>query len=158
MTETAETPITDAERTVHLRRRFAAPREAVYRAWTDPEEVAQWYGPDGWRAEQVRVDSALGGRWEVTMVRATDGFEFPIGYEIVELDEPSRIVLKHTEQDPGGAEATLVQVELVEDGDGTVMTLTDGPMSVDGKDLADNGYGQAFQKLAALLAESAGNR
>ncbi len=153
MTETAETPVTDAERTVRLRRRFTAPREAVYRAWTDPEEIARWYGPDGWRAEQVRVANAVGGRWELTMVRANDGFQFPVGYEILELHEPSRIVLRHTEQDPGGAEATLVQVDLVEDGDGTIMTLTDGPMSADGKDRAASGYDQAFQKLAARLAE-----
>ncbi len=151
MTDTTQASVTDAERTVRLRRRFDAPREAVYRAWTDPAEVAEWYGPDGWRADRVRVDGAVGGRWEVTMVRIDDGFQFPIGYEILELHEPSRIVLRHTEHDPGGAEATLVQVDLVEDGDGTIMTLSDGPMSVDGKDLALSGYGQAFEKLAIRL-------
>ena len=40
---------------VRFTRRFDAPREDVYRAWTDPAEVAQWYGPDGWHAERIRI-------------------------------------------------------------------------------------------------------
>ncbi|MBA2719538.1 MAG: SRPBCC domain-containing protein [Chloroflexi bacterium] len=149
MTETTA----PAHGTVRLSRHFDAPREDVYRAWTDPAEVAQWYGPDGWHVpfERIRIDGRVGGRWEVTMVRDTDGFEFPLGYEILELREPSLVVLRHTEHDPGGAEATIVRVELIEDGDGTLMTLSDGPMIADGVEHAAGGYDQAFQKLAARL-------
>jgi len=150
MTDTAQRP---AIRVVRLSRRFDAPPEAVFRAWTDPSEVAAWYGPDGWHApeDRIRIDGETGGRWEVTMVRRSDGFEFPIGYEILELVEPTLVVLRHTEQDPGGTEPTVVRVELVRDGDGTIMTLTDGPMAADGADLAGSGYAQAFAKLAARL-------
>jgi uncharacterized protein YndB with AHSA1/START domain len=155
MTDTS-TMATD--RIVRFTRRFDAPREDVYRAWTDPAEVAQWYGPDGWHAERIRIDGSVGGRWEVTMIRNQDGFEFPIGYEILELREPSLVVLRHTEQDPGGAEATIVRVELVEDGEGTVMTLSDGPMNDEGLELAYSGYGQAFEKLAARLGMGHGTR
>ena len=149
---------TPAQGTVRLTRRFDAPREDVYRAWTDPAEVAQWYGPDGWHApvERIRIDGQVGGRWELTMVRRADGFEFPIGYEILELREPSLVVLRHTEQDPGGPEATIVRVELTEDGDGTVMTVTDGPMQAEGSEHAAGGYNQAFDKLAARLGGRAG--
>jgi uncharacterized protein YndB with AHSA1/START domain len=86
------------------------------------------------------------------MVRDTDGFAFPIGYEILEIDAPSLIVLRHREEDPGGAEATLVRVELAPDGGGTLMTLTDGPMAAEGIEHASSGYGQAFDKLAERLA------
>jgi uncharacterized protein YndB with AHSA1/START domain len=149
---------TPTKGTVRLTRHFDAPREDVYRAWTDPAEVAEWYGPDGWHApvERIRIDGEAGGRWEVTMVRRSDGFEFPIGYEILELREPSLVVLRHTESDPGGAEATIVRVELTEDGAGTLMTLSDGPMSGDGYELATSGYDQAFGKLAARLGGTAG--
>ena len=150
---------TAAQGTVRLTRRFEAPREDVYRAWTNPAEVADWYGPDGWHApiERIRIDGEAGGRWELTMVRRSDGFEFPIGYEILELREPSLVVLRHTEGDPGGAEATIVRVELAEDGDGTLMTLTDGPMAGDGVEHAAGGYEQAFAKLAARLGGGAGS-
>ncbi len=140
-------------RTLTLARHFDAPPDVVYRAWTDPAEVAGWYGPDGWHApvDRVRIDQAAGGRWEVTMVRREDGFEFPIGYEILELVEPSLIVLRHTEHDPGGPYATLVRVELAPDGDGTLMTLTDGPFPDEDRASVEGGYGHAFEKLAARL-------
>ena len=148
-----------AMRTVHLTRRFGAPPEDVFRAWTDPIEVAQWYGPDGWHAPlgRIRIDGQVGGRWEVTMVRRSDGIEFPIGYEILELVEPSLIVLRHTHSDPGRSDATIVRVEITPDGDGTLLTLSDGPMAADGADHAGNGYGQALDKLAARLGMRRGS-
>ena len=148
-----ETTTRTTPRTVHLSRRFDAPRADVYQAWTDPAEVAQWYGPDGWHApvERIRIDQEVGGRWEVTMVRREDGMEFPIGYEILELVEPSLIVLRHTEADLGGNQPTIVRVQLTEDGDGTLMTLSDGPMAAEGAEHAEGGYAQAFAKLAKQL-------
>jgi uncharacterized protein YndB with AHSA1/START domain len=149
---TTDTRALDTERTVLLSRRFAAPPEAVFRAWTDPAEVAAWYGPDGWHApvDRIRIDPEIGGRWEVTMVRRTDGFEFPIGYEIIELQEPTLIVLRYTGEN-GLEEPSLVRVALIADGDGTLLTLTDGPMLTEGRDSAAGGYAQAFEKLAARL-------
>lgn len=157
MTETTATP---TQQIVRLSRRFDSAPEDVFRAWTDPREVAAWYGPDGWHApvERIHIDGEVGGRWEVTMVRRSDGFEFPIGYEILELVEPSLVVLRHTESDPGGSEPTIVQVELTRDGDGTLMTLTDGPMPIDGAGHAANGYVQAFDKLAARLGRQPQDR
>jgi uncharacterized protein YndB with AHSA1/START domain len=155
MTDTIEVTASGIVRVV---RRFDAPPRDVFRAWTDPAEVSAWYGPDGWNAERIRIDGEVGGRWEVTMVRASDRFEFPIGYEILELVEPSLVVLRHTEDDPGGADATIVRVELVADGDGTLMTMTDGPMNAEGAELAESGYGQAFRKLAARLGSDPSTR
>jgi uncharacterized protein YndB with AHSA1/START domain len=148
-----DTHALDTQRTVHLTRRFDAGPEAVFRAWTDPAEVAEWYGPDGWHApiDRIRIDGEIGGRWEVTMVRRSDGSEFPIGYEILELRAPSLIVLRYTDPSGAGQESTLVRVELAPDGDGTLMTLTDGPMPAEGRDHAAGGYVQAFEKLAARL-------
>ena len=147
-----DTRALDAERTVLLTRRFAVPPEAVFRAWTDPAEIAQWYGPDGWHApvDRIQVDPEVGGRWEVTMVRRSDGYEFPIGYEILELQEPNLIVLRYTGQN-GLEQPSLIRITLTADGDGTLMTLTDGPMPAEGRDHAAGGYVQAFDKLAALL-------
>lgn len=138
---------------LHLTRRFAAPPDVVFRAWTDPAEVAAWYGPEGWYApvDKVRIDGQAGGRWEITMVRREDGFVFPIGYEILELVEPSLVVLRHTEHDPGGPYATLVRVELAPDGDGTLMTLTDGPFPEEDRESTAGGYAYALEKLAARL-------
>ena len=115
---------------VLITRIFDAPREQVFKAWTDPDEVAAWYGPEHFDTprERIRIDLRVGGRYELTMVRRDGGGEFAIGYEIVELVEPELLVLR---SDPmpevGMHEPTVVRMELHDHGAKTRMTLTDGP-------------------------------
>ena len=138
---------------VRIDRVFEAPREEVFAAWTHPDRVAAWYGPGGMEvpADRVRIDAHVGGRWEVTMVRP-DGGAIPIGYEIIELDEPGLLVLR---SDPmpemGMTEPTVVRVELSDEGGKTRLVLTDGPMPESGAGPAEAGYTAALDKLAALL-------
>ena len=79
-----------------ITRIFDAPCDDVFRAWTDPDELAAWYGPahvDVPR-EKVHVDLRVGGRWELTMVQRDNGREMAIGYEILELDRPQLLVMR----------------------------------------------------------------
>jgi uncharacterized protein YndB with AHSA1/START domain len=134
---------------------FDAPRERVFRAWTDPGEVAAWFGPAQFDTppDRIRIDLRVGGRYELTMVRRDGGGEFAIGYEIVELVEPELIVLR---SDPmpqmGMHEPTVVRVELHDHGAKTRMTLTDGPLPAAGRGQAEAGWRAAFEKLAAHVA------
>ena len=68
----------------------------MFAAWLDPDRVAEWYGPEHFHAprEQEHIEPRVGGRWEVTMVQSSSGAEHPVRYEIVELVEPSLIVLR----------------------------------------------------------------
>src|SRR5207244_10600599 len=90
------TPVTAAEQEVLITRIFDAPREKVFRAWTDPDQVAAWYGPEHFETprERIRIDLRVGGRYELTMVQRGGGAEFAIRYEILELVEPGLIVLR----------------------------------------------------------------
>jgi uncharacterized protein YndB with AHSA1/START domain len=148
------TPATSADQEVLITRIFDAPREHVFRAWTDPDEVARWYGPEHMEAprERIHIDLRVGGRWELTMVPRGGGREFAIGYEIVELVEPELIVLR---SDPmpemGMHEPTVVRVELHDHGAKTRVTLSDGPYAAGGGH-AEAGWNAAFDKLAALVA------
>jgi uncharacterized protein YndB with AHSA1/START domain len=148
------TPAAAAAQEVLITRIFDAPRDEVFRAWTDPDEVALWYGPELFDTprEHVRIDLRVGGRYELTMVRRDNGEAFPVGYEIVELVEPELLVLR---SDPmpevGMHEPTLVRVELHDHGPKTRMTLTDGPYPA-GRGHAEAGYNAAFDKLDARLA------
>ena len=139
---------------VLITRIFDVPREEVFRAWTHPDEVARWYGPEHFDTprEHIRIDLRVGGRYELTMVRRDNGAEYPIGYEIVELVEPALLVLRSDPMpDAGMHEPTVTRVELHDHGDKTRMTLTDGPYPGEGEH-AEAGWNSAFDKLAALVA------
>jgi uncharacterized protein YndB with AHSA1/START domain len=146
------TPTTAAGEAILITRIFDAPREQVFKAWTDPDEVAAWFGPGHFDTprERVRIDLRVGGRYELTMVQRDSGAEFPVGYEIVELLEPELLVLR---SDPmpeiGMHEPTVVRVELHDHGAKTRMTLSDGPYPA-GRGHAEAGWNAAFDKLAVL--------
>ncbi len=151
------TPASPADRQhVRITRTFEASREEVFRAWTDPDEVASWYGPKHMHAprEQIRIDPRVGGRWELTMVRrGGQGDAMPIGYEIVELVTPELLVMR---ADPmpamGMAEGNVLRIELHDRGKGiTEMVLTDGPFPTAAAPHAEAGWTAAFDTLAAQL-------
>jgi uncharacterized protein YndB with AHSA1/START domain len=148
------TPEAAADQEVLITRIFEVPREQVFRAWTDPDEVAAWYGPEHVDAprERINIDLRVGGRWELTMVQRDGGAEFAIGYEIIELVEPELLVLR---SDPmlgvGMHEPTVVRVEFHDHGPKTHMTLSDGPYP-SGSGHAEAGWSAAFDKLAAVVA------
>ena len=149
------TPAAAADQEVLITRIFEAPRERVFRAWTDPDEVAAWYGPEHMETprDRIHIDLRIGGRYELTMVQPGGGAEFAIGYEILELAEPELIVLR---SDPmpemGMPEGALLRVEFHDHGDKTRMTLSDGPYPPAGRGGAEAGWSAAFDKLAAFIA------
>jgi uncharacterized protein YndB with AHSA1/START domain len=132
---------------------FEAPIEEVFRAWTDPDELAAWYGPASMTTprERIRIDLRVGGRYELTMVSTDGAREFSIGYEIVELDPPALLVLRSDPMPEAGKDAsTTVRVELEAVAGETRMTLTDGPLPF-GRGHAEAGYRAALAKLADHL-------
>ena len=149
------TPATATDQQVLITRIFDSPREKVFRAWTDPDEVAAWFGPEHMDTPRdgIHIDLRVGGRYELTMVRRGGEGEMTIGYEIVELVEPELLVLR---SDPmpemGMHEGTVVRVELHDHGDKTRMTLSDGPLPPETRDHAAAGWTAAFDKLATVVA------
>lgn len=141
---------------VLITRIFQAPRGDVFRAWTDPDELAAWYGPEHMDAprDRIRIDLRVGGRWELTMVQRGGATEFSIGYDILELVEPELIVMR---SDPmpqmGMHEPTIVRVEFHDHGAKTRMTISDGPY-VHGAKHAEIGWNAAFDKLATTITAS----
>jgi uncharacterized protein YndB with AHSA1/START domain len=139
---------------VLITRIFEASRERVFRAWTDPDEVADWYGPEHFDTprERIRIDLRVGGRYELTMIQRDNGSEFAIGYEIIEVVEPELIVLRSDPMpDVGIHEPTITRVGFHDHGNKTRMTLTDGPYPQGGAH-AEAGWIAAFDKLATHIA------
>jgi uncharacterized protein YndB with AHSA1/START domain len=144
---------TAQDQQVLITRIFDAPRDLVFQAWTDPDQVAQWYGPDGFETprETVTIDPRVGGRWELGMVQQKSGAVFPVSYEIIELDPPRLLVLKSEPMPAVGMhEPTVTRIELHDHGDKTRMSLSDGPYT--DSTHAEAGWNGAFAKLDAMLA------
>jgi uncharacterized protein YndB with AHSA1/START domain len=141
-----------ADQQVLITRVFDAPRELVFRAWTDPEQVAQWFGPRHFDTprDSVVIDLRIGGRFDLTMVQKDTGAEFPVRYEIVELDPPRLLVLRSEPMPEVGIhDGTITRIELHDHGDKTRMTMADGPYTQAAH--AEAGWHAAFAKLDALL-------
>jgi uncharacterized protein YndB with AHSA1/START domain len=137
---------------VLITRIFDAPRELVFAAWIDPDQVAAWYGPEHFDAERVLIEPRVGGRYELTMVQRGSGAEHPVRYEIVELVEPELIVLRCGPMpEMGLPEGTVTRVEFHDHGEKTRMTLSDGPYPAAGGGHAEAGWNGAFAKLAVHL-------
>ena len=101
-----------------ITRVFDAPRELVWRAWTDPEEAAIWWHPRGVRTprESVHIDARVGGRYAYTMI-APDGAEYPTAGVYREITPPTRLVFTWASPGDDDDSAPLISIDLAEHGD-----------------------------------------
>ena len=90
MTETA------TAQEISMSRTFDAPRELVWKAWTEPEQLAQWWGAGGWSnpVDRITIDVRPGGTFRVTSVSDEDGTEMTIEGVLREVVEPETLVLE----------------------------------------------------------------
>jgi uncharacterized protein YndB with AHSA1/START domain len=78
--------------TLRFRRRFEAPREAVFRAWTDPKELIAWWAPKGYTTPFVEIDLRENGRYRIAMQPKEGPVRYLIG-SYVEVKPPERLVM-----------------------------------------------------------------
>jgi len=135
---------------ITITRVYAASREAVWRAWTEPDQIARWWGKRGWRTppESVTIDLRPGGAFRLSSISDADGTEMRHDGVYREIVPPERLVF--AELRPGGAVATVTLTDL---GDGrTEMTFhTTTRMAPATRDTARTGMASAFDRLADLL-------
>lgn len=80
-----------AQRELVLIRRFQAPRDLVWRTFSEPELLEQWWGPENFTSTISKFEFRVDGEWHVTM-RAPDGTERFVRYQFIEIAAPERIV------------------------------------------------------------------
>src|ERR1051326_3829034 len=74
-----------------ITRVFDAPREIVFEAWTDPAQLARWWGPHHFTNENVEIEPHAGGTFNIDM-RAPDGTIYPNRGTVQEVVAPERFV------------------------------------------------------------------
>ena len=87
---------------------FDAPRELVWRAWTEPKYVTQWWGPKGFTVPFCKMDFRVGGKYLYCM-RSPDGQEFWSGGEYHEIVPQERIAASMYFSDPEGNKVEAAQ-------------------------------------------------
>ncbi len=137
------------ERDALINRWFDAPIAMVWRAFTDPDQLASWYGPDGVVVppESVSVEARVGGSWALTMVMGDR--TMPLSGTVSEANEPRLLVV--TDAMPDGSIVTMT-IELAEENGGTRLQLRQGPFPEAGATGASAAWEQAMGKLAKALA------
>jgi uncharacterized protein YndB with AHSA1/START domain len=97
----AQTAIRAAERELVLTRIVDAPRELVFRMWTDPIHLAKWWGPRDFTNPVCEVDARPGGALRIVM-RAPDGTDYPMAGTFREIVAPERLVFTNCALDRDG--------------------------------------------------------
>jgi uncharacterized protein YndB with AHSA1/START domain len=150
----AEQPL-PGEYGIAITRVFDAPRERVWKEWTEPDRFADWFG--GPESEvplsSVSMDVRPGGTWQATMYSGPGRRESRWIGEYREVAEPERLVLTFSDR-PGEPARELVTVVLNDLGDGRTEMLFEqrGAMTPEQYDRAKQGWGTFFDRMAERLA------
>ena len=142
------------ERTLVLSRVFDAPRPLVFKAWTQPEHLARWWGPRGYTLISFKADAKVGGSFRFGMRSAenTDHWAHGTYREVV---APERLVYTFAWEHPDGKpkHETIITLTFAEQGDKTKLTLKQTLFeSVTSRDMHKSGWSSTFDMLGEYLA------
>jgi uncharacterized protein YndB with AHSA1/START domain len=142
------------DREVRINHVFDAPREAVFDAWTDPDQLAIWWAPEGLHIprESVVVEPRVGGRFHLDLVESS-GTEWPMRAEILQISPPELIVMRSEPIPEAGIAETVTRVVLEVEGSGTRVTITQGPYTDKVYENAAAGWRSLVANLEAQLQE-----
>ena len=117
MSETRDTAAESlASREIVATRTFDAPRDLVFKMWTDPKHIANWWGPKGFTTTIYEMDVKPGGVWRFVM-HGPDGVDYQNKIVYLEIVKPERIVYSHV----SGPQFQMT-VTFAQDGDKTRLT------------------------------------
>ena len=116
---------TSPEIALRIERTIQAPREKVFRAWSDPEEIIKWWGPEGCSSSGAEIDLREGGRYRIQMTTPEGGEHITHG-EYREVRPPEKLVFTWVWEKVAEMEGveTLVTLEFLEKGEATGLILT----------------------------------
>ncbi|WP_427016574.1 SRPBCC family protein [Pseudarthrobacter sp. P1] len=140
--------------TLTIVRFFDAPREVLFEAWTDPDQLAQWWGPEHLHTprDSVAIEAVVGGFWKASMVMDDGSGEFPAVARFTAVEPPSRLELHEPASEMFPFEITMKIT--FEDVDGrTRMTIVQH-FATESFDFDDSvkGWGTSLEKLRRLAS------
>lgn len=140
------------ETTLHLTRTFPAPREKVFRAWTDPAELKKWFGPEGYATPIVEVDLRVGGQYRLGMMKLPGGDVLYVVGTYREVRPPEKLVYTWRWEAAPEAEETVVSVEFRDRGGSTEVFLTHELFATEkARDDHEKGWSSSLVRLSKAL-------
>lgn len=143
-----------SDRELVITRIFDAPRSLVFRAWTDPEHMVQWLGPQGFSSKILKSELRVGGAYRFHMRDPQGGDHWQQGV-FREIVEPEKLVFSYEWANAQGQATrpqTVVTILLEEMGGKTRLTLRQGLFeSVTACDDHRGGWNSSFERLAEHL-------
>jgi uncharacterized protein YndB with AHSA1/START domain len=147
-----------ADTQILITREFDAPKELVWKAWTTPELVRQWWHANRGEVTVAEIDLRVGGKWRSVMVTTEGGIEVGFHGEYREIEPYDRLVSTEAyEGVPNPDEnATLNTVTLEETGGRTLVTvLVDAPSKEIRDAIVESGMEAGMQDAYDLLEQVA---
>lgn len=145
-----------ADREISVTRVFDAPRELVWKVWTEPNHIALWWGPNGFTNSVESMDVSVGGKWKYIM-HGPDGVDWPNLITYLEVKKPELLAYMHGDFDQPDQFRVTVKFESV--GEKTkihmqmVFKTAEERNAVVEKHGAVEGLNQNMDKLAMYLSK-----
>ena len=137
---------------LELKRVLPAPRPVVFAALTEPDELARWWGPNGFTIPSADFTARVGNRYRIEM-QPPGGDAFQLYGEFREVDSPSRLAYTFVWDPPDVDDTeTLVTLSLRDLGESTEVALDQRPFKTEERRaLHHDGWSESFDKLERLL-------
>jgi uncharacterized protein YndB with AHSA1/START domain len=142
---------------LELKRLIPAAPSVVFRAFSDPEELPKWWGPEGFTVPSLEFNPRVGSGYRIEM-QPPGGDPFHLTGEFRALEPPTRLAYTFMWEppDPDDVE-TLVELSFRDLGDLTEVVLAQGPFKTEPRrELHRNGWTDSFDKLEQLMSRRSG--
>jgi uncharacterized protein YndB with AHSA1/START domain len=143
--------------TLEMQRVLPAPPARVFDAFTDPSQLAKWWGPAGFTAPIIEFDPRPGEHYRMQM-QPPEGEAFYLTGELREVDPPTRLVYTFSWEDPNPDDVeTLVDLSFRDLGESTEVVLNQRSFKTEARlGLHRAGWTDSFDKLGEMLSSPGG--
>ena len=126
----------------------------VFAAFSDPDELAKWFGPEGFSLGSVDFNPRVGGTYRIEM-QPPEGDPFYLGGEFREVDPPGRLAFTFAYEDPDPDDVeTLVELSFRNRGESTEVLFTQGRFKTEARrELHRDGWTDSFDRLAQVISQ-----
>ncbi len=142
------------EPTLEMKRLLPAAPSGVFMAFTDPDKLAKWWGPEGFTVPSLEFDPRVGASYRIEM-QPPGGDPFYLTGEFREVDPPVRLAYTFVYEDPDPDDVdTLVELSFRDLGESTEVVFTQGPFkTVARRGLHRDGWTDSFDKLEQFISK-----